>query len=74
MRIDPLILFRMLVLPQLVNLSDEGLEFRVNDRRSFKEFAGLGVMNSILDATIIAFFRKRLRIAGLIAELFEIFE
>ncbi len=42
-RIDPLILFKMLVLQQLFNLSDEEIEFQVNDRRSFEEFVGLGV-------------------------------
>jgi hypothetical protein len=46
-RIDPLIRFKMLVLQQLFNLSDEELEFQVNDRRSFEEFVGLGVMNNI---------------------------
>lgn len=56
-RIDPLILFKMLILQQLFNLSDEELEFQVNDRRSFEEFVGLGIMNSIPDATTIAFFR-----------------
>jgi len=60
-RIDPLILFKMLVLQQLFNLSDEELEFQVNDRRSFKDFIGLGVMNSIPNATTVAFFRERLR-------------
>jgi hypothetical protein len=35
-RIDPLILFKMLVLQQLFNISDEELEFQVNDRRSFE--------------------------------------
>jgi transposase, IS5 family len=73
-RIDPLILFKMLVLQQLFNLSDEELEFQVNDRRSFEEFVGLGVMNNIPDATTIAFFRERLRKAGVIEELFEMFE
>ena len=73
-RIDPLILFKMLVLQQLFNLSDEELEFQVNDRRSFEEFVGLGVMNSIPDATTVAFFRERLRKAGVIEELFEMFE
>ena len=57
-RIDPLILFKMLVLQQLFNLSDEDLEFQVNDRRSFEEFVGLGVMNSIPDATTVAFFER----------------
>jgi Transposase and inactivated derivatives, IS5 family len=66
-RIDPLILFKMLVLQQLFNLSDEELEFQVNDRRSFEEFVGLGVMNNIPDATTIAFFRERLRKASVYA-------
>ena len=61
----------MLVLQQLFNISDEELEFQVNDRRSFEEFVGLGVMNSIPDATTVAFFRERLRKAGVIEELFE---
>ena len=73
-RIDPLILFKMLVLQQLFNLSDDELELQVNDRRSFEEFVGLGVMNSIPDATTVAFFRERLRKAGVIEKLFEMFE
>jgi len=64
----------MLVLQQLFNLSDEELEFQVNDRRSFEEFVGLVVMNTIPDATTIAFFRERLRKAGVVDELFERFE
>jgi len=73
-RIDPLILFKMLVLQQLFNFSDEEVEFQVNDRRSFEKFVGLGVMNDIPDATTVAFFRERLRKAGVIEELFEMFE
>ena len=73
-RIDPVILFKMLILQQLFNLSDEELEFQVNDRRSFEEFVGLGVMNNIPDATTIGFFRERLRKASVIEELFEMFE
>jgi transposase len=73
-RIDPLILFKMLILQQLFNLSDEEVDFQVNDRRSFEEFVALGVMNSIPDATTVAFFRERLRKVGVIEELFEMFE
>lgn len=73
-RIDPLILFKMLVLQQLFNLSDEDLEFQVNDRRSFEEFVGLGVRNSIKDASTVDFFRERLRKADFIEELLEVFE
>jgi hypothetical protein len=73
-RIDPLILFKMLVLQQLFNLSDEEIEFQVNDRRSFEEFVGHGVMKDIPDANTVAFFRKRLRKAGVIKVLFEMVE
>ena len=55
-RIDPLILFKMLIFQELFNLSDEELEFQVNDRRSFEESVGLGVMNTILETTTITFF------------------
>ncbi len=64
----------MLVLLQLFNLNGEELEFQIKDRRSFKEFVGLGVVNPIPDATTIAMFRERLRKAGVIEELFEMFE
>lgn len=73
-RIDPLILFKMLVLQQLFKLSDDELEFQVNDRRSFEELIGLAVMNSVPDATTVAFFRERLRKAGTNKELFDRFE
>ena len=73
-KIDPLVLFKMLVLQQLFNLSDDETEFQVNDRRSFEEFFGLGVMNDIPDTTTLAFFRERLRKAEVIEELFEMFE
>ena len=60
-RIDPIILFKMLVLQQLFNLSDEELEFQVNDRRSFEVFVRLGVMNTIPDATTAPCVRKEVR-------------
>ena len=73
-RIDPLILFKMLVHRQLFNLSDAETEFQVNGRRCFEKFVGLGVMNASPDAITLAFFRERLRKAGVIEELFEMFE
>ena len=73
-RIDPLILFKMLVLQKLFNLSDEEVKFHVNDRRKFEKFVGLGVMNDFPDATTVAFFRVRLRKANVKDELFEMFE
>ncbi len=60
----------MLVLQQLFSLSDEELEFQFNDRRSFEKFVRLEVMNSIPDSNSIAFLRERLRMAGVIDEVF----
>ena len=73
-RIDPLTLFKMLVLQQLFNLTDEGLEFQANDRRFFEDFIGLGVMNDIPDVTTVALLREQLRKAGVIEELFQQFD
>ena len=64
----------MLILQQLFNLSDEELEFQVNNRRSLEKFVGLGMINTIPDATTFAFFRERLRKAKVIEELFDSFE
>ena len=73
-RIDVIVMLRILVLQQLHNLSDEEVEFQVNDRRSFEKFAGLGVMHSIPDATTVALFRAQLRQAGIFEELFQKFD
>jgi len=64
----------MLVLQQLFNLSDDEVEFQVNDRRTFEESVHLGVMNNIPNAATVSFFRERLRKANVIDELFEMFE
>ena len=63
-RIDVIVMFKMLVLQQLFNLSDEELEFQVNDHLSFEQFVGLGMMHSIPDATTVSLFRERLGQAG----------
>jgi IS5 family transposase len=55
----------MLILQQLLNFRYFGLEIQVNDPRSFEEFIGLGIMDNIPDAMIVAFFRECLRKAGL---------
>jgi IS5 family transposase len=45
----------MLVLQKLFNLIDDEVESQVNDRRTFKEFIDLGIMNDIPDATKVVF-------------------
>jgi hypothetical protein len=40
--IDAIVMFRMLVLQSLYNLSDEQVEYQVRDRLTFTRFLGLG--------------------------------
>ena len=50
--IDALVLFRMLVLQSLYNLSDEQVKYQVRDRLSFTRFLGLGFESRIPDGTV----------------------
>jgi hypothetical protein len=71
--IDVLVLFRMLVLQSLYNLSDEQVEYQVRDRLSFTRFLGLGFESRIPDGTTLWLFREKLARAGLLEKLFERF-
>src|SRR4051794_8235547 len=44
---DAILMFRMLVLQALNNLSDEQVEYQVRDRLSFSRFLGLAIEDSI---------------------------
>jgi transposase, IS5 family len=71
--IDVIVMFRMLVLQSLYNLSDEQVEYQVRDRLSFTRFLRLGFEDSIPDGTTLWLFRETLAKAGLIERLFELF-
>ena len=71
---DAILLFRMLVLQALNNLSDEQVEYQVRDRLSFTRFLRLGIEDSIPDATTLWLFREKLAQAGLIEKLFDRFD
>jgi transposase, IS5 family len=71
--IDALVLFRMLILQSLYNLSDEQVEYQVRDRLSFNRFLELGFEDGIPDGTTLWLFREKLAKAGLIDKLFQRF-
>ena len=71
---DVLVMFKMLVLQQLYNISDEDLEYQVNDRLSFMKILGLTLADAVPDATTVWLFRHQLKQQGLIDELFEQFD
>ena len=70
---DVILMFKMLVLQNLYNLSDEELEYQINDRLSFMKFLGLSIEDKIPDATTLWLFREKIKEKGLEIELFEKF-
>lgn len=70
---DAILLFKILVLQSLYNLSDEGLEFQILDRYSFSRFLGLHAASKVPDSTTIWRFRNDLASAGIIETLFNQF-
>ena len=71
--IDALVMFRMLILQSLYNLSDDQAEYQVRDRYSFTRFLRLGIEDRIPDGTTLWLFREKLAKTGLIERLFEQF-
>lgn len=71
---DVVVLFKILILQSLYNLSDEGLEFQILDRYSFSRFLDLHAADKIPDATTIWRFREDLVRAGVVDRLFEQFD
>lgn len=71
---DRVLMFRILVLKGLYNLSAEHAEFQIRDRLAFMRFLGIGMSEKVPDATTIWLFREWLTEAGAIAKLFALFD
>ncbi len=50
---DVILMFKLLVLQSLYNLSDEQVEYQVRDRLSFMRFLGVSLEDRIPDATTL---------------------
>jgi IS5 family transposase len=70
---DAVMMFKVLVLQTLYNLADEQVEYQIRDRLSFMRFLGLGLEDTVPDATTVWLFREALAKAGLVKTLFERF-
>ena len=71
---DSLMMFKILILQALYNLSDDNMEFQLIDRLSFHRFLGISLDDRIPDAKTIWLFREQLTKAELIKPLFELFD
>jgi len=71
---DVILMFKVLVLQSLYNLSDEKIEFQIRDRLSFMRFLGLSLGDAVPDEKTIWLFREQLTEAGVIKRLFKEFD
>lgn len=69
-RWDAVLMFKLLVLQRLYNLSDEQAEYQTSDRLSFRRFLGLGLCDAVPDSRTIWLFRETLVQADTLERLF----
>jgi len=68
---DVVMMFKILILQSLCNLSDDALEMQILDRLSFMRFLGLSIGETVPDTTAIWKFRELLTTAGIVKDLFK---
>ncbi len=68
---DPVLMFKVLVLQQFYNLSDDQTEFQIRDRLSFCRFLGLTPEGRVPDAKTVWVYRERLKKHALMEPLFN---
>ena len=71
---DAVMMFKILIMQSLYNLSDEAVEYQILDRMSFMRFLGLHAGDPVPDAKTIWLFREQLKAAGRIEKLFKQFD
>lgn len=71
---DDVLMFKVLVLQALYNLSDDQTEYQIRDRLSFMRFLGLDMDGIVPDAKTIWLFREHLAQAGAVEKLFARFD
>ena len=68
---DVVFMFKVLVLQRLYNISDQQLEYQINDRQSFQRFLGLHLGSEVPDYTSVWRFREQLTESGAARKLFD---
>jgi len=71
---DEVLIFKVLVLQALYNLSDDQMEYQLRDRLSFMRFVGLGLEDAVPDAKTLWLYREALGKAGAVEKLFDLFD
>lgn len=71
---DEVLIFKVMVLQALYNLSDDQMEYQLRDRLSFMRFVGLGMEDTVPDAKTLWLYREALAKAGAVEGLFNLFD
>jgi IS5 family transposase len=72
--IDAVLMFKVMVLQHLNNLSDDRIEYQIRDRLSFMRFLGLELEDRVPDAKTVWQFREMLRLQQMGEGLFKCFD
>ena len=70
---DYVMMFKVLILQRFYNISDDQVEYQINDRMSFMRFLNLTIADDIPDSKTVWHFRERLIDLNLIEPLFNLF-
>ena len=70
---DFILLFKIIILQRLYNLSDDATEYQINDRLSFMRFLGLDISQTVPDAKTIWKFKNDLKNANVFKDIFDLF-
>ena len=67
---DYVMMFKILILQKIYNISDEQTEYQINDRLSFQRFIGIQLHDIVPDAKTIWHFREKLKEAQVLDTIF----
>lgn len=70
---DYVLMFKILILQRYYNLSDDQIEYQINDRLSFMRFLNLTIADDIPDSKTVWHFTERLKDLSLTKDLFDLF-
>ena len=70
---DYVLMFKIVILQRYYNLSDEQVEYQINDRMSFMRFLDLTIADDVPDSRTVWNFREQLTDLEIIEPLFDLF-
>ena len=70
---DYVMMFKIMILQRYYNLSDDQVEFQINDRMSFMRFLNLSIADDVPDSKTVWHFREQLTDLEAVEELFALF-